>query len=393
MTSTRVQGAGASIFADVHSDVLYRNPSPHLKSIHAYFPSVVVLPDGQMVATYVLGEAFESVDMQVHLARSDDGGQTWRGEGTICPATTDRVTSTFGRIAVTPEGELVANVIRYDRTDHANQGLTNPENIGHVPTELLITRSSDAGNTWTPPHLVEPPLSGPEFEMCAPVTILRDGRWLWPTSTWRDWQGNLPNGNRMVALVSDNEGHTWPSYLDVMHSPDNNLIFWESKIVELNDGRLLAVAWCYDERARRDRPNQYAVSDDGGATWSEPLSTGLLGQTMTPFVLDSGRILCAYRRMDKPGLWAAIARLDGDRWVTDALEPLWGHTHDGGITTTCENMVENFNTLKFGAPSMVRCPDGSVFLAFWCYEDNVSVIRGIRLQLDEIDTGTARGRP
>ena len=46
------------VATNVESDVIFRNPRPHVKSIQAYFPSVTVLPDGQMVATYVLGEAF-----------------------------------------------------------------------------------------------------------------------------------------------------------------------------------------------------------------------------------------------------------------------------------------------------------------------------------------------
>jgi len=46
------------VATNVETDIIFRNPRPHVKSLHAYFPSVTVLPDGQMVATYVLGEAF-----------------------------------------------------------------------------------------------------------------------------------------------------------------------------------------------------------------------------------------------------------------------------------------------------------------------------------------------
>ena len=41
----------------------------------------------------------------------------------------------------------------------------------------------------------------------------------------------------MVAFVSEDQGNSWPAYLDVMSSPEGNLIFWESKIVEFADGR------------------------------------------------------------------------------------------------------------------------------------------------------------
>jgi len=370
------------MFSDVKTEILFRNPKAHVKSVHAYFPSVVVMPDGEMVAIYALGEAFEATNVHACLARSSDGGQTWEHQGRICPDVPGRLTSEGGRLSVTTDGELIAVLVRADRTDHPDQGLTNPDNVGFVPTDILITRSSDAGRNWSEPARVEPPLEGPSFELCSPITMLGDGRWLWPTSTWRDWEGNLPNGNRMVAFVSDDQGDTWPDYMDVMSSPEGNLIFWESKIVELADGRLLAVAWCYDERASSDRPNHYALSSDGGVSWTPPQSTGLLGQTMTPWVLSGDRVLTVYRRMDEPGLWANLSHLEGDRWVNDACQPLWGHQSVEGMTRTDSGTVAMFQTLRFGAPAITWHPDGAVYVAFWCYEDCVSIIRWFKLRVD-----------
>ncbi len=374
------------VATNVETDVIFRNPRPHVKSIHAYFPSVAVLPDGQMVATYVLAEAFESVDARVHVARSTDFGVTWRDEGPICKPTTDRLTSIFGRVACvvnreTAEIELVANLLRSDRTGHPHEGLANPETMGFVPTEMLLTRSADAGQNWTEPRRLDPPLIGPEFEMCSPITVLSDGRWLWPTSMWRDWEGNLPNGNRMIAFVSEDQGKTWPSYMDVMADPDSRLIYWESKIVELSDGRLLAVAWCHDEVANKDIPNQYAISSDAGATWTPPASTDLRGQTLSSMQLGDGRILSVYRRIDRPGLWANLSRLHGDRWINTAEQPLWGHNSEEGLTMKSENMIANFNSLRFGAPCLVPLPDGRAFVAFWAYESNTSVIRWFKLEI------------
>lgn len=57
---------------NLKTGVLHRNPKPHVKSIHAYFPSVVVMPDGELAATLVLGEAFEATNLHTHFARSSD---------------------------------------------------------------------------------------------------------------------------------------------------------------------------------------------------------------------------------------------------------------------------------------------------------------------------------
>ncbi|HPG69984.1 MAG TPA: sialidase family protein [Candidatus Hydrogenedentes bacterium] len=357
--------------------VLYKNPKPHVRSVHAYFPSVVEVVPGELLASVVLGEAFESVDLATHLFRSTDGGATWAEEGRLPAAIPGHLTSNASRLTARGDGGVAAFIIRHDRADHPDEGLANPETLGFVPTELLLVRSDDGGRTWQEPAPICPPLEGPCFEMCSPITILRDGRWLLPTSTWPDWDGRCPSGLRMVAFVSHDGGVTWPEYVDVMRAADGRVFFWESKIVELVDGRLLAVAWAYDDVAKGDWPNQYALSADG-RTWSSPMSTGIVGQTMTPLVLRDGRVLVVYRRTDRPGLWANGVALDGDRWVTEAECPIWG-ADVAGLTRDSSDMVGNFNVLRFGAPCALELADGTIFVAFWCYEDCVSVIRWFRL--------------
>jgi hypothetical protein len=371
----------ASIIKCTGTGLIYRNPKPHVHSVHAYFPSVVPLANGELLATLVLGEAFESPNCRTNVARSVDNGETWQLEGPIYAGTTARLTSDASRITALPAGEVVAFMIRAERTDRPDEGLTNPENLGFVPIELAILRSSDFGHTWTKPEAFAPPLIGPSFEMCSPITPLRDGRWLLPTHTWHSWDGACPNGLKMVAFVSHDRGQTWPAYVDVMEDPEQHVIYWESKIVEFHDGRLLAAAWAYDKDATEDLPNQYAISPDGGSTWSTPQSTGLLGQTLTPFLVGDGRILCVYRRMDQPGLWANLSHLDGQTWVNDTCAPLWG-AQSAGLTGASDNMVENFQVLRFGAPCITRLPDGVIFVAFWCYEDCVSNIRWFKLEID-----------
>lgn len=361
--------------------LIYRNPMPHVHSVHAYFPSVVCMDNGEMLATGVLGEAFEAPNLRTHVFRSADAGETWNHEGLLYPGVRDRLTSDGARLTALGGGDLAVFMVRHDRTQHPHEGLTNPETLGFVPTELLVFRSADYGRTWSRPLTLEPPLEGPSFELCSPITVLRDGRWILPTSTWQAWDGRCPNGIRTIALVSNDAGKTWPEYWNVMAELQGKTYFWESKIVELPDGWLVALAWAYDAIAEKDRPNQYAVSTDGGRTWSPPMSTGLTGQTLTPMVLNDGRILSVYRRMDIPGLWACLARLEGDQWVTEAQIPLWG-VETRGLTGTSGNMSQNFAVLRFGAPSLARMPDGTVFGAFWCYEDYVSVLRWFKLAVD-----------
>jgi len=371
-----------SMIRCVNTGLIYQNPKPHVRSIQAYFPSVVTLTNGEMLATVAFGEAFEAANLQTHLFRSKDQGETWTLQGPLCPKPANRITSECSRLTSLANGELVVFMMRHDRTDYPEEGLTNPQTLGFVPTELLILRSTDFGHTWTSPQTLVPPLVGPAFELCCPIIPLRNGRWLLPTSTWPGWSGDCPNGLRMIALESSDRGKTWPVYHNVMQEPDQQVFFWESKIVELKDNRLLVIAWVYDQKTAKDRPNHYAISNDGGKNWSAPQSTGLQGQTLAPCVLNDGRILSIYRRMDQPGLWANVSHLQNDQWINDGELPLWGH-QAAGLTSTSQNMSQNFNVLKFGAPSITRLGDGTIFVAFWCYEAGTSVIRWFKLNISE----------
>ncbi len=358
--------------------VIYQNPAPHLKSIHAYFPSVVVAENGEMLATVVLGEAFEAVDMHTFLFRSTDAGATWKNEGRIYPGTQNYLTSDYARISLLPNGELIILMLRADRSIHPDNGLTNAETLGFVPTEFITFRSKDHGHTWNGPDVIDSPLGNTPLELCSPITPVKDGRCLIPTSTWKHWDGTTAVGYKMGALVSHDHGKSWPEYINVMVDPKQEIQYWESKIIELSDHRLLTVAWAYNHVTKKDLPNQFVLSSDGGKSWSIPQSTGLSGQTLTPSLLDNGRILSVYRRMDKPGLWANISRIEDDRWINESSEPLWGQ-NVAGLTGAGDNMSHLFNVLKFGAPCITRLPDGTIFIAFWGEEKCISVIRWFKL--------------
>ncbi len=362
------------------SGILYRNPVPHVFSRHAYFPSVVQMDNGQLLASFTIGESFEAANLNTFISRSADQGISWSEPIPLMETNPGQLLSNSARITSFPNGQVTAVVVQHHRKDHYGEGLANPENLGFVPTDTLLVRSSDYGHSWGKPELIPPPLTGPSFELCSRIVKLRDGRLIWPTSTWRGWDGDCPNGMKMVAWVSADSGLTWPSYMDVMNNLEKSLIYWESKIIQLQNDSLLAVAWVYDEKHDKDLPNHYSLSLDGGKTWPDPLSTQIQGQTMAIAELPDGRILSVYRRKDKPGLWANVCRIEHNRWVNEKEIPLWGVSNQGLLDKT-DSMVQDFNELKFGAPDITLLSDSTIFITFWCYEKLVSNIRWIRISL------------
>jgi sialidase-1 len=357
--------------------LVYRNPKPYLRAIHTWHPSIVRLDDGELVAAFDLGQAVESLDYRTYLSRSTDGGQTWSPPTPLFQDKGTRRSTHSMRISRTADGTLLAFGGRFYRDD-PEEGLVNRANLGYVPMDLFLLRSSDRGETWLGPQVIQPPLVGPSFETCHWIVELRDGRWLAPTSTWKGWNGEAPNGMKALALVSHDRGKTWPEYLDVMDDYKDGLIYWEQSLVQLPDDRLLVVAWVFDEKAGRSRPNAYAVSADG-RTFGRPRPTGFNGQTAKIICLPDGRILCLYRREDKPGLWANLSRIDGEAWVNLEEALVWQGARSGmtGQTSAGEELAE----LKFGFPSMVRLPDGDVLALFWCSEDGINNVRWVRIRV------------
>lgn len=81
-----------------------------------------------------------------------------------------------------------------------------------------------------------------------------------------------------------------------------------------------------------------------------------------------------------PGLWVSLVRIDGDQWVTESQDPLWG-SPDSGMRGN-DSVGAELSDLPFGYPSAAPTPDNALLLVFWCRENCLGTIRWTRLHLD-----------
>ncbi len=361
--------------------LVYRNPMPHLRSRHAYFPSLVALPGGELLCALDIGSAFEAVDVRSFVCRSSDGGASWSDPQLIFkPDESAHRVSTTCRISRMPDGDLAGLACLFDRS-RENEGLANPQTEGFVDTTLALVRSTDGGRTWSAPRPIPIPDGWAHFETCSPMLAPSASRRLVPTSYWNDWQGRCPHGsNRAIALLSDDGGSTWSRIIHVLGGPEAGFSGWEQKQVVLSDGRLMALCWCYSSAQGRNTNNHFAFSSDQGSSFGPALASPLLGETCTPVALPENHILCVYRCADVRGLWAHLARIEGDAWKPLADAPLWG-TNVESHESADKGMLAAMATLRFGCPSVLRLESGEVLAAFWCVEDCVSNIRWFRLKV------------
>src|SRR5690349_15891385 len=89
------------------SGLVYRNPKPHLRAIHAWHPSLVLFDDGELVSSFDLGQGVESLDYRTHLTRSRDGGQTWEPPSRLLNESTTRPSTHSIRLSRTRDGSLI----------------------------------------------------------------------------------------------------------------------------------------------------------------------------------------------------------------------------------------------------------------------------------------------
>jgi hypothetical protein len=273
------------------------------------------------------------------------------------------------------DGTLVAFGGRFHR-DNPEEGLTNRANLGYVPVDLILLKSHDGGENWEGPMTIKTPLVGPSFEICHRIIQLADGRWLAPTATWKSWHGEAPNGMKAIALVSHDRGKSWPEFITVADQYERGIVSWEQGMTQLADGRLLAVIWCFDEKAGKSLPNRFTLSPEG-KTFGPLRENGLHGETAKVITLADGRVLCLYRRLDKPGLWANVVRIEGEDWTTLQEVALWRGPLSGMLGE--RKSGDELSALKFGFPSMLQLPDGNVLASFWCLEECLHCIRWVKI--------------
>jgi len=231
MSSVATSSASSAIHI-LETGIVYRNPKPHLRTVHAMHPTLALLATGEIVAAYDLGQAAQSLDYATYCSRSVDGGKTWTNpQRLIEPDSSQGLRTTIVRIRQVASGEIVGLGCHVHRPD-PDEGYINPANFGHTPTDLFLIRSTDGGHTWTRPEIFEPPIVGPAFEICHPIVELADGRWLAPMATWKGWDGDAPNGMKSIALVSHDQGRTWPEYINELDDWANGYMHVEQTFVK-----------------------------------------------------------------------------------------------------------------------------------------------------------------
>jgi len=370
-----------SIIEKIDEHTIYENPLPQLRSRHAMFPGLVQLPSGELIALFVLGEAFESVDSRTVISRSRDLGKSWQFEGELydmARLNLDHPVSECLKPTLLKDGSLIAIGYRCHRQD-PDLPIGNPQTRGILPGDDMVSFSKNDGSTWSIPRIIEH--GYPELlEASAPCIELSSGDILETSAPFKAWDGSNPTGQIGILLRSTNKGKTWDASGRFLTATDKPITPWESRICEMQPGRLVVIFWAFDMAANKHLPNQVVVSHDDGHTWSKPIDTGHMGQASNLMWLGDEQLLTIHaHRAGKVGLYVRLIDFKNDKWKVAEETVIWGKAP---AQDTSKSIIEQFAGLKFGQPSLLRLNNGQILATHWCVENCLGKIKTHRLKLN-----------
>jgi hypothetical protein len=333
----------------------------------------VELPGGDWLCSCMLSSGLGINDFKPYLFRSRDQGGSWQDLGPVWPHLVDHW-SIFASLSRDAAGNCYLFGSRTP-IDTPGENFWSEATQGLKPNELIWARSTDGGATWTEPNAFPLPEPG-AAEAPGALCVLRSGVWIAPYSPYPTFDPALTVDRHQVVVVrSADEGRTW-THAAMLRFADPTSNAAEAWCVELADGRLLGTAWHMHPGG--DYPNAYALSRDGGATWSPTRSTGIQGQSTALAALPDGRGLFIYnqRKHGEPGVRLALVRPSEGDFGIEHDDYVW----QAQTRTQHDSSGEHreWSDFSFGEPSVAPLADGSLLITLWCIQPDGRGIRWLR---------------
>lgn len=337
------------------------------------WPTIARRPDGELIVVFS-GDRDAHVDPfgKSMLVRSSDNGESWSDaelindtplddrDAGVCACPDGTLVMSWFTSHYTPEKYLARcpeseawrwreRIEAVTDDDLRTWASTACGEAGRYELGRFTRRSTDGGRTWEDPVRVSATAPhGPN--------VLADGR------LYFVGLGSLlerpSRKSTLVTCESHDQGRTWQDVgtIDMFppypgDAPDGVAYLCEPHVVETSPGRLLMMAR-YEEVPRAPERGRLwrAFSGDGGATWSPPEQTAILGKPPHLTMLADGRVLLTYGYRHEPfGQRACLSEDGGRTWDTAHEIVLRDDAPSGDL----------------GYPASVQLEDGSIVTVYY----------------------------
>lgn len=301
-------------------------PTDHVRTYAISPTQVVVGPGGEVYVQYLHNEPSDLSDYlkeygrsSLRVVRSDDGGRTFSPSADIATEAVEGAVTTMemATLFVAPDGDLNVTFLDEREAIAAEMaGAPEPDPHDHdavtPATQMRMVRSSDGGKTWSKSVLVAKPTCG----CCSTKSAQGTSGPLFAStrSDWKELKGSYDSVRDVFVSASADDGATWAEPKKVF---DDN--FKISGCPDVHNGLAvdsrgrLHVAWY---TGAESHPGvYYALSSDGGKTFSDPLE--LLGDKWIPY----GDVKLSLDRKDQAWVVFEDRRSDEDQIRLVRVDP------------------------------------------------------------------------
>ena len=343
-------------------------------------PRCAVTENGQVLCTFMVQSNLGMNDFVPMQAVSPDGGATWEEAAPIWPRLA-RNFSIFCSISRARSGELLLYGTRTP-IDTPGESFWCEATQGLKANDLIWARSLDGGCDWTEPAVIPMPIPG-AAEAPGPMCVTSTGRSLVCYAPYNTFDSSLAvDRNQVVLLSSGDERRSWRHTI-MFRFAEADSGGAEAWVIELSDGRLLGACWQVGYGDGQEYSTPYALSADGGSTWTPVLRTGIRGQSTGLSALPDGRALLVYnqRKHGEPGVWLAVARPSEFSFGVETNQIVWRAEQTTRHDSSAEHI--EWKDFAFGEPSATVLPDGAILIALWCVQPSGQGIRYVKLRWEE----------